>query len=333
MTTDEPQVSVDQVTARFGRTTILDGISLCAPAGLVHVLLGHNGAGKSTLLKMVSTSIRPKRGRISVQGLDTVADRRRVRQRIALVRQEVQLDLDASGLDNIRLQARLLGHDGPGLGRRCREILASVGLEEDSDKLVRVYSGGMRRKLDIVLALVGAPSVLLLDEPTVGLDPESKYQVWELIRRISTEGRTVLMSTQQLDEAQALADHISLLSQGRLVVSGSVHEIRASVGRRRVEVLLQQARHAQDARCLLRAHGYEDIDVVDTVRLTGTSVSEDDVHRCARLLQEAGVLCKSVSIHPPSISDVYSHYGYGGRVTGEQEDPHGDRPELIHSEA
>jgi ABC-2 type transport system ATP-binding protein len=249
-------IEVAGVIKRFGRITALDGVDLAVPRGTVCGLLGHNGAGKSTLINILATQLRPTAGTARVAGYDVVAQAREVRRRIGLAGQFATLDERISGSDNLMLIARLLGAGGREARARTGELLAAFDLTDGAARPVRTYSGGMRRRLDLAAALVGRPGVIFLDEPTTGLDPASRLATWEIVQGIVRDGATVLLTTQYLDEADRLADSITVLSRGRVVAAGTPADLKARIGTRTV-----------------------------TVRLT----CEDDLPRAAQSLQRAGL--------------------------------------------
>src|ERR671911_377193 len=228
---------------RYGKVRALDGIDLVAESGKVTALLGPNGAGKTTFVSAVATLLRPDGGEIHVAGVDVCAQPKRVRQVIGLAGQFASVEPAMTGTENLRLVARLFG-----LGRReartaAQDVLERLGLADAGDKLVRDYSGGMRRRLDLGASLVGRPHLLLLDEPTTGLDPRSRIDLWEAIRALVAQGTDVLLTTQYLEEADQLADHIVIVDHGRAIADGTPAQLKSMAGRDMVEI---RVRHAAD---------------------------------------------------------------------------------------
>ncbi len=214
----------------FGEKTVLDGVDLAVPAGQIFALLGPNGAGKTTLIRILATLLRPDAGTATVAGCDLLADPAGVRRAISLTGQYAAVDDMLTGEENLRMMARLR-HLAPREARdRAARLLAEFDLGDTSRRLVKTYSGGMRRRLDLAASLVARPELLFLDEPTTGLDPRSREQLWAAVRELAADGVTVLLTTQYLAEAEQLADRVALLHQGRIAAEGTAGELMASVG-------------------------------------------------------------------------------------------------------
>src|SRR6516162_3641068 len=223
-------VEADGLRKAFGAVTALEGLSLAAPAGSVLGLLGPNGSGKTTTVSILSTSLRPDAGRATVRGLDVVADAARVRQVIGFAGQFAAVDPNLTGRENLTLIGRLSRVGRKQARVRAGELLDGFGLSEAADRLVRTYSGGMRRRLDVAAALLHRPPVLFLDEPTTGLDLESRVTLWDSVRELSRSGTTVLLTTQYLEEADALADQVVIISAGRVADTGTPAGLKARFG-------------------------------------------------------------------------------------------------------
>jgi oleandomycin transport system ATP-binding protein len=221
---------------RFGETTALAGVDLAVRTGTVLGLLGPNGAGKTTTVRVLATLLQPDAGRATVGGYDVVRDAHRVRQLIGLTGQYASVDEALTGAENLLLIGRLLGVPRRDAKARARELLTRFDLQDAADRAAKTYSGGMRRRLDLAASLVGRPSVIFLDEPTTGLDPTKRDEVWMTVRGLVAQGATVLLTTQYLDEADALADEISVFDHGRIIAHGTPHELKQIVGDQSLEV-------------------------------------------------------------------------------------------------
>lgn len=221
---------VDGLIKRFGRTTAVDGVSLAAPRGQVLGLLGPNGAGKTTVIRVLATLLQPDAGQVRVAGIDVRRDPARVRRRIALSGQHTSVDDELSGRSNLVMIGRLLDLGRPDARQRAGELLSRFGLDDAADRPVATYSGGMRRRLDLAASLVGRPDVVFLDEPSVGLDPGKRDELWQMIRGLAQDGVTVLLTTQYLEEADALADAITVINRGRVIASGTPADLKREVG-------------------------------------------------------------------------------------------------------
>src|SRR5918999_4075997 len=214
----------------FGTTRALDGVDLRIRKGSVFGLLGPNGAGKTTTIRILATLLRPDAGSATVLGHDVVRHAGLVRQKVSLTGQYASVDEDLTGHENLVLMGRLLGLSWRNAGERASELLEAFGLTEAAGRQVQTFSGGMRRRIDIAASLVAIPEILFLDEPTTGLDPRSRSQVWDLVRRIAAEGTTVLLTTQNLDEADRLAERLAVIDHGRVIAEGTSRELKASGG-------------------------------------------------------------------------------------------------------
>lgn len=223
-------VSVRGMVKHFGDVRAVDGIDLDVPRGMIFGILGPNGAGKTTLLRILATLTKPDAGTAYVMGHDIVAARREVQSAIALTGQFASLDEDLTGRENLMLLARLWGYRGRAAVARATGLLAAFGLEDAGGRQVKDFSGGMRRRLDIAASLVVTPSVLFLDEPTTGLDPNGRLEVWRMIRALADQGVTVLLTTQHLDEADQLASRIAVIDHGKKIAEGSSRDLKAAVG-------------------------------------------------------------------------------------------------------
>jgi len=297
----------------FGSTRALDGIDLAVPAGTVYGLLGPNGAGKTTAVRVLATLLRPNGGQARVFGHDVVRDADAVRGKVSLTGQYASVDEDLTGMENLTLLGRLLGHRKPAARDRAAQLLAAFGLTEAADRQVKKYSGGMRRRVDIAASILNTPELLFLDEPTSGLDPRSRSQVWEIVRSVVAHGTTVLLTTQYLDEADRLAGRIAVVDHGRVIAEGTPGELKSSVGTGTVHVRLRDAGQRPEAgRVLAAALGAPVQAEADPVALTGRVAGDDGRlqagERAARALSElaaAGIVVDDFSLGQPSLDEVF----------------------------
>ena len=236
MDPQSPAIYAEGLVKRYGKTTALAGLDLAVPPGLVQGVLGPNGAGKTTLVRILATLLRPDAGRAQVGGFDVARQPDKVRPLIALTGQFAAVDEDLTGQENLLLIARLLELSRTAARKRADELLERFGLAAAGGRLAKTYSGGMRRRLDLAMGLAGEPRVLFLDEPTTGLDPRSRGDVWAMIRDLVAGGTTVLLTTQDLDEADRLANRIAVIDRGRLIDSGTPAELKAKVGGQSLDV-------------------------------------------------------------------------------------------------
>ncbi|MCO7126934.1 ATP-binding cassette domain-containing protein [Sporolactobacillus shoreicorticis] len=214
----------------FGKHRAVNGIDLAIPQGTVYGFLGPNGAGKTTTMKILATLLKPDEGQAKVMGHDLIKEADAVRSRVSLTGQFASVDEDLNGIENLILIARLMGYPSRSAKKRASEILEAFGLQDAAKRQVKKYSGGMRRRLDIAASMIVRPDLLFLDEPTTGLDPRSRNQIWDIVRALVSTGTTVLLSTQYLDEADQLADRIAVIDHGKIIAEGTSGELKASVG-------------------------------------------------------------------------------------------------------
>ncbi|MER7487203.1 ATP-binding cassette domain-containing protein [Streptomyces sp. NPDC126497] len=284
----------------------LDGLDLTVARGTVHGVLGPNGAGKTTLVRILATLLRPDAGRIEVAGHDVVREAYAVRLRIGLLGQHAALDEELGGRQNLELFGRL-HHLGARRARtRADELLERFELSGTGGKAVKQYSGGMRRRLDLAASLITEPEVLFLDEPTTGLDPRGRAEVWDSVRSLVGGGTTVLLTTQYLEEADQLADRICLVDAGRVVADGTADELKAAVGGDRIDVVLRDAGQLGAAVALLPVP--EDTVTVDTDRRLLSAPVTDRMTALAgvvRALEEAGVEAEDIALRRPTLDEVF----------------------------
>ncbi len=291
---------------RFGAVRAVDGIDLAVARGTIFALLGPNGAGKTTLLGMLATLLRPDAGRATVMGHDVVTEAGKVRAAIAMTGQFASLDEDLTGRENLVLVARLRGFGWRGAGARADRLLAAFELAEAAGRQVKDYSGGMRRRLDIAASLVVTPGVLFLDEPTTGLDPAARQEVWRMIRRLAGAGVTVLLTTQYLDEADQLADRIAVIDKGRKIAEGTSRELKVATGAGMLHVaLVDPGRLDAAAAVLERALGAQVSRSVEGGRLAVACVSAEAAAGAVAALVAAGIEPSDFSMGSPSLEEVF----------------------------
>jgi ABC-2 type transport system ATP-binding protein len=249
---DAPLLEARGVTVRFGKVTALDGLDLTAPPGEVLAILGPNGAGKTTFVRTVATLQRPSGGELRVRGNDVVRDPVAVRRDIGLAGQFAAVEPSMTGRENLEMTARLFGHGRNAARRAAAAVIDQLGLGDVADRRSAGYSGGQRRRLDLGASLVGAPRLLLLDEPTTGLDPAGRREVWDAVRRLAAAGTDILLTTHYLDEADELADQVVVIDHGRSVASGTVGDLKASVGRDVIETVVKDASRLDEAAAVLQ---------------------------------------------------------------------------------
>jgi ABC-2 type transport system ATP-binding protein len=244
-------IQTSRLVKSFGKNRALGGIDLQIRQGSVYGLLGPNGAGKTTTIRILATLLKPDSGSVTILGHDLLRDAHIVRQKVSLTGQFASVDEDLTGYENLVLVARLLGFSWKGARDRASQLLEAFGLADAAGRQVQTYSGGMRRRIDIAASLVAVPEILFLDEPTTGLDPRGRNQVWELVRRIAAEGTTVLLTTQYLDEADRLAERLAVIDHGRVIAEGTSRDLKASVGANALHVRLGNAEQRGQARDLI----------------------------------------------------------------------------------
>jgi ABC-2 type transport system ATP-binding protein len=290
----------------FGDTRAVDGVDLAVPSGSVYGVLGPNGAGKTTTIRMLATLLRPDAGSARVLGHDIVKEADTVRGLVSLNGQLASVDEDLTGRENLVLVGRLLGLKRREAKARAAELLDAFGLEEAANRLVKNYSGGMRRRLDIAASIVVTPQLMFLDEPTTGLDPRSRNQVWDIIRALAAGGATVLLCTQYLDEADRLAAGIAVIDHGRVIAEGTPGQLKASVGSGALHVRLFDPGQRPEAEQLLARALDSPVHLdSDPSALTGPCAAADRAAEAVAELSRAGIPVADFSLGQPSLDEVF----------------------------
>ena len=307
------------LTKAFGDVQALDGLDLVAQSGQVTALLGPNGAGKTTFVRAVATLLRPDSGEIYVAGVDACAEPKRVREIIGLAGQFASVEPAMTGTENLRMVARLFGLSRRGARTSAADVLERLGLADAGDRLVRTYSGGTRRRLDLGASLVGRPQLLLLDEPTAGLDPRGRVDLWDAIRRLVADGTDVLLTTQYLEEADQLARHVVIIDHGRAIAAGTPDELKNRAGTNVIEVRPRVGGDLAAVEAALGTIGSETPHTdMDTQRVSArVEGGADQLRDIVRLLDERGIEADDVGLRRPSLDEVFL------AVTGKPLEPTG----------
>jgi daunorubicin resistance ABC transporter ATP-binding subunit len=298
-------IQTEGLTKRFGDYTAVDSLDLEVQDGTVVSLLGPNGAGKTTIVRMLATLIAPDAGRASVGGYDVVRHAGQVRERISLTGQFAALDPHLTARENLVLMAQLRGRRRADAGARADELLTRFDAEEFRDRLVKNLSGGQRRRIDLAAGLIDRPHVLVLDEPTTGLDPRSRQVVWSTVRELVTEGVTLLLTTQYLEEADAVSDRVVLLDRGREVAAGTPAQLKAQVGQQRVDVVAADAEAFTRLKSLLCDHF--EITPQEEQRTVSVAAPEEtaDLARVATVVAEAQIPVDEIALRRPTLDDAF----------------------------
>jgi ABC-2 type transport system ATP-binding protein len=299
-------IEADGLVKEFGETKAVNGVDLAVRRGTVYGVLGPNGAGKTTTIRMLTTLVGPTAGRARVLGHDIVTEADQVRSRVSLTGQLASVDDEITGRENLTLLGRLLGFPHATAQERSAELLAAFGLAEAADRTVKEYSGGMRRRLDIAASIVVTPDLLFLDEPTTGLDPRSRNQVWDIVRALVAGGTTVLLCTQYLEEADQLSDRIAIIDHGRVIAEGTPSELKAKVGAGSFRVRLSEPHARPEAQRLLSLVVAAPVLLESDPTLLSTHAADtDEVTRARAELSRAGIAVGEFSYGQPSLDEVF----------------------------
>jgi oleandomycin transport system ATP-binding protein len=298
-------IEAEGLTKRFGGTQALAGVDLHADSGRVLALLGPNGAGKTTIVRILATLLTPDAGRARVCGYDVVADATVVRQVLALTGQYASVDDELTGTENLIMICRLLGFGRAAARARAHEMLERFELTDASARAVKTYSGGMRRRLDLAASLLGEPEVLFLDEPTTGLDPRGRGQMWDTVRGVVAGGATVLLTTQYLEEADELADQIAVIDRGLVVASGTPAELKARTGSQTLAVRATDPAHTAQVAAVVAGVVGARPDVAENGLVTVAVSDPAMVPAVVRRLDDAGIVAAELSLRLPSLDEVF----------------------------
>jgi ABC-2 type transport system ATP-binding protein len=301
---EEDTIVVKGLRKSFKKLTVLEGIDFSVKRGTVTALLGPNGAGKTTTIRILSTLLLPDSGQALINGFDVVKEANMVRSVIGLTGQNAALDEYLTGEENLRMIGRLYRLSYPDIKRRSRELLELFDLVEASGRTVKTYSGGMRRRLDLAVSLIASPPVIFLDEPTTGLDPRSRLIMWDIIEQLVAAGTTILLTTQDMDEADRLADRIVVIDGGKIIAEGTSDELKQRVGSERLEITIAETSSLEAAR---KAIGDDDVHF-DLKRRTFSLAARGGVSQLKQVLsrlEEASVAVENVSFHSPTLDDVF----------------------------
>ncbi|TVR24235.1 MAG: ATP-binding cassette domain-containing protein [Nitriliruptor sp.] len=318
----DPIIEVQGVVRAFGDVRALDGVDLVVEPGIVYALLGPNGAGKTTLIRVLATLLRPDRGSVRVAGVDVVADPNAARARIGLAGQFAAVDAFLTGRENVEMVGRLYGLSARNARRRADDVLERIGLTRDAGRQVGTYSGGMRRRLDLAASLVGRPEVMFLDEPTTGIDPRNRLELWDLIEDLVAAGTSVLLTTQYLDEADRLAARIGVIDRGVVVQEGTADELKDAVGGSVLELVVPDDDRVTAVETISSATGEEVAELGGRRLRVAAREGSRTLLEVVRALDAAGVEADDVGLHKPSLDDVF--LAVTGEPTGQDVDADGE---------
>jgi daunorubicin resistance ABC transporter ATP-binding subunit len=319
-----PIIRADNVVKRFGKETLaLDGVSISIKPGSIYGLLGPNGAGKTTLIRVLTTLLEPDSGSAWVAGVDVLADPVTARTKIGLAGQSAAIDGFLTGRENVIMIGQLYGLPSKEAKARAAEVLKRIDLTGAADRQVKTYSGGMQRRLDLAASLVGRPEVMFLDEPTTGIDPRSRIDIWDIIRDLQSDGTTLLMTTQYLEEVDYLADRIGVIDHGQLIAEGTANELKAQIGGTVIQVVVPEAQRESAAAVLERVTASEPMfDPNKQCLVVQAPEGSRTLMEVVRQLDDANITPDDLEMHKPSLDEVFlTLTGHVAEVTAETEEP------------
>jgi len=299
----ENAIVVENLTKSFKKLKVLKGINLTVKRGTVVALLGPNGAGKTTMIRIMSTLLLPDSGKVLIDGFDVQKEPEKVHTVIGLTGQYAAVDEYLTGLENMEMMGRLYRLSVADSKRRGKELLKQFELDEAANRVVKTYSGGMRRRLDLAISLIATPPILFLDEPTTGLDPRSRLTMWEIIGQLVETGTTILLTTQYMDEADQLADKITVIDEGKIIAEGTADELKQKVGKERLELTIGRASSFEEAKKILQGEV-----VGDEKKRTLIVPMNDGVKEVKEILDRmaaARIEVEALSLHKPTLDDVF----------------------------
>ncbi|MEH7109314.1 MULTISPECIES: ATP-binding cassette domain-containing protein [Bacillaceae] len=299
-------VEAQGLVKTFGSNRVVDGVNLQVPDGAIYGILGPNGAGKTTIIKMLATLLRPDAGSAKIFGHDVVREAHIVRQLMGVTGQYASVDESLSATENLVIFSQLLGLSRKEAKQKAEELLEEFSLTEAAKRPLKNFSGGMRRRLDLAASLISQPPLIFLDEPTTGLDPRTRNQMWDTIRRLVKAGSTVLLTTQYLQEADELADRVAVIDGGMVVAEGTVDELKASIGRSALHLRVQDQSNLHDARKMVEQVLKVQSNVTaEGGKITAPMASADQVTDLLITLREAGIHLAEVSVQKPTLDEVF----------------------------
>lgn len=310
-------IEIKDLTKSYKKLEVLKGVTLEIKKGTMLALLGPNGAGKTTTVRILSTLLKPDGGEVRVNGLDVVRDAQSVRKIIGLTGQYAAVDEYLSGRENLEMMGRLYHLSRAYSKVRAEELLAQFDLMEAANRPVKTYSGGMRRRLDLAVSLIATPPIIFLDEPTTGLDPRSRLQMWDVIEKLKKDGATILLTTQYLEEADKLADKIAVIDHGKIIALGTANELKASVGSDQIEIVVDDKSDFEKALKHIDGKVLHSNKEERLIRVTSDG-SVADIKRVLDAMYEAQIGITSFSVHKPTLDDVFLKLtGHGTEATSE----------------
>ncbi|HEX2058732.1 MAG TPA: ATP-binding cassette domain-containing protein [Actinomycetota bacterium] len=300
-------IRTEGLVKRYGDVVALDGLDLLVPKGTVLGLLGPNGAGKTTAVRILTTLLEPDEGRAEVAGLDVVRDAKKVRERIGLSGQAAAVDEHLTGFENLEMVGRLYHLGAQRSRERARELLGRFELDEAADRPAKTYSGGMRRRLDLAAALVAEPEVIFLDEPTTGLDPRSRAQMWGTIHELVRGGSTALLTTQYMEEADRLADDVVVIDRGKKIAQGAPEDLKTQVGGERIEAVLADGSDVPASRAIIESISVGDVQVDEHTHKVSAPVTGgvEALRQVLQRFEDASVKVVDIGVHRPTLDDVF----------------------------